>query len=255
MKAVILSAGQGKRLLPLTALQPKCLLPIAGRTVLEWQIRALAANGVRDIVAVTGFGAEAVEQMLAGLDVPGVRFRTLFNPFYPVSDNLASCFVARGEMMGEFVLLNGDTLFEPRALECVLARAGASINVTIDQKPRYDDDDMKVTALGDRLERIGKNLAPDKVNGESIGLLFFRDIGAARFVAGVESAMRRPEGLRSWFLSVIDALAQKTEVGIVSIEGLRWAEIDTPADLRGIESVVQGWGAALAGAKEAISPA
>jgi choline kinase len=84
------------------------------------------------------------------------------------------------------------------------------------------------------------------VNGESIGLLLFRAGGAARFVAGVESAMRRPEGLKSWFLSVIDALSQTGEVGVVSIEGLRWAEIDFLSDLRAAESVVRHWEAATA---------
>jgi choline kinase len=253
VKAVILSAGQGKRLLPLTATRPKCLVPIAGRTILEWQIMALAANGVCDIAAVTGFGADAVEQAIDGLDVPGVRVRALFNPFYPVSDNLASCYAARGEMTGNFLLLNGDTLFEPGALEHVLGRAVAPITVTIDRKPRYDDDDMKVVTVGDRLDRIGKRLEAHAVTGESIGLLLFQGAGAAAFVAGVEAAMRRPEGLKSWFLSVIDTLARETEVGVVSIEGLRWAEIDTPADLRAAHGVVGGWEAESADRRRAVA--
>ena len=49
MRAVILSAGQGSRLLPLTEGRPKCLLPLGPRTLLEWQIWALAQNGVDDI--------------------------------------------------------------------------------------------------------------------------------------------------------------------------------------------------------------
>jgi choline kinase len=253
VKAVILSAGQGKRLLPLTAMRPKCLVPIAGRTILEWQIMALAANGVRDIVAVTGFGEDAVQQVIDGLDVPGVRLRTLFNPFYPVSDNLASCYVARDEMTGDFLLLNGDTLFEPRVLERVLRRAVAPITVTIDRKPRYDDDDMKVVTAGDRLERVGKRLEAPAVSGESIGLRLFQGAGVAEFFAGVEAAMRRPEGLKSWFLAVIDTLAREAEVGVVSIEGLRWAEIDIPADLRAAQGVVRGWGAESADARRAVA--
>ena len=46
MKAVILSAGQGKRLLPLTAEKPKCLVNIDGRTIIEWQINELAKCGI-----------------------------------------------------------------------------------------------------------------------------------------------------------------------------------------------------------------
>ena len=50
MKAIILSAGQGRRLLPLTEDTPKCLLPLSGRSLLEWQLRALAA-ACRDAAA------------------------------------------------------------------------------------------------------------------------------------------------------------------------------------------------------------
>ena len=55
MKALILSAGQGSRLLPLTADRPKCLLPVGSCSVLEWQIRHLEACGISEVVVVVGF--------------------------------------------------------------------------------------------------------------------------------------------------------------------------------------------------------
>ena len=61
MKAIILSAGQGRRLLPLTENRPKCLIPLATRSLLEWQLRNLAQAGVREAVVVTGFGADQIE--------------------------------------------------------------------------------------------------------------------------------------------------------------------------------------------------
>src|SRR5918993_3428459 len=85
LRAVILCAGQGRRLLPLTEFLPKCLLSIAGRTVLEWQLRALAANGVADVTVVTGFGADAVERELRRMGPLGAGASTLFNPFFAVS--------------------------------------------------------------------------------------------------------------------------------------------------------------------------
>jgi len=71
--AVILSAGQGKRLSPLTDSRPKCLVQIGGRPILEWQIRALADAGVEDIAVVTGFCGDAVEAMLHREGVSMVR--------------------------------------------------------------------------------------------------------------------------------------------------------------------------------------
>lgn len=243
MKAIILSAGQGKRLLPLTAQRPKCLLPFAGRTLLEWQLRTLTAAGVEEAVVVTGFGARSVEAVLAGLDLPEMRVRALFNPFYGVADNIGSCFVALPEMTGDFLVLNGDTLFEPAVPKTLLAEATAPVSVTIDRKARYDADDMKVCLDGDRrLRAIGKTLPPDSVDGESIGLLLFRGDGGRRFAGAIQAVLREPEGTRRWYLSAIDRLARTGDgVEAVSIEGCRWVEVDVPADAERARRLVEGW--------------
>ncbi|WP_114391922.1 NTP transferase domain-containing protein [Oleisolibacter albus] len=251
MKAIILSAGQGKRLLPLTAERPKCLIDLSGASLLEWQIRGLAACGVAEAVVVTGFRADTVEAALAAMAVPGIRTRTLYNPFFALADNTASCWVARHEMQGEFLILNGDTLFEPAIAERLLTRATAPITVTIDRKDGYDADDMKVqTDSEGRLRSIGKTLPLDIVTGESIGFLRFSAEGGRRFCAEVERTLRTPEGLRRWYLSVIDTIAKEEAgasgagyVGTVSIEGLDWGEMDFPADVESNRRLTAAWAA------------
>lgn len=243
---MILCAGQGRRLLPLTETRPKCLLPVAGTTVLEWQLQALAQNGILDVTVVTGFGATTVEEMLDGLGPLAAGVRTRFNPFFEVADNIGSCFIAGdvlacGAAEDGCVLLNGDTLFEPAILRTVIEAPHAPIAVTIDRKGRYDSDDMKVTLEGERLRAIGKTLAPDVTHGESIGLLMFRADGGARFRAGVEAMLRRPGGLKFWYLSVINALAAEIDIRTISIEGLSWGEIDFPADVIRAEALAQSW--------------
>ena len=110
MKAIILSAGQGKRLLPLTKNAPKCSLPVQGQSILEWQLGEIARCDIDEVVVVTGFGARKVEAIIA--DTTAVQARTFFNPFFAHSDNLGTCWVAREEFSEPFVLINGDTLFE-----------------------------------------------------------------------------------------------------------------------------------------------
>ncbi|MEM9764889.1 MAG: NTP transferase domain-containing protein, partial [Pseudomonadota bacterium] len=92
--AVILSAGRGKRLSPLTDSRPKCLVEIGGRSILEWQLRAILANGVDRIAIVTGFEAGQVEQAVAQMGLP-VAPEMVFNPFHAVADNIGSCWEAR----------------------------------------------------------------------------------------------------------------------------------------------------------------
>ncbi|MBP2301139.1 phosphocholine cytidylyltransferase family protein [Azospirillum picis] len=243
MKAIILSAGQGKRLLPLTDSRPKCLLPLNGRSLLEWQLRALAANGFTDVVVVVGFAAQAVEAAVQEFVVPGLKVRTLYNPFYGVADNIGSCYVALPEMTGDFLILNGDTLFEPAVLGRLLERATAPVTVTIDRKEAYDADDMKVCLDGGRrLRAIGKTLPVDSVDGESIGMLLFRGDGGQRFAGSIDAVLREPEGTRRWYLSAIDQLARRCDgVEVVSIEGLQWGEVDFPADAERARRLVEGW--------------
>ena len=233
MKAIVLSAGQGKRLLPLTRCEPKCLLPVDGqRTILETQLATLARCGVERATVVVGFGAARVERFLATRPVPGMAVETLYNPFFETSDNLATCWLARHEMDEPFVLLNGDTLFEDQVLLRILDGPPSPIAVTIDHKRRYDDDDMKVSIDDDgRLLAIGKTLKTEMVNGESIGLLGFRGAGPKIFREALEQTIRQPEALRAWYLSVVNELAQETAVDTRSVRGLWWREVDAPEDL------------------------
>ncbi|HEX8668387.1 MAG TPA: phosphocholine cytidylyltransferase family protein [Allosphingosinicella sp.] len=237
-KAIILSAGKGSRLLPLTADQPKCLIDLNGRSLLEWQLDALSAAGMTEFVIVTGFRDDLVEAVAAAR--PGVR--TLFNPFYHVADNLGSVWMARGELDRDVLLLNGDTLISPTLAGRVLSAETASIAVTVDEKESYDADDMKVLRDGDRLLRIGKALEEGQYNAESIGCLAFRGDGPAIFAAQVDRMMRWPDGTRRWYLRAIDQLAQEgADVRTVSIRGEEWQEVDFPEDLDLARALTARW--------------
>jgi len=82
MKAIIVSAGQGQRLLPLTEDTPKCLLPVLGDlSMLEVQLHALAECGITNVSIMVGFRAEKVEARLRERPIPGLEVRTCYNPF------------------------------------------------------------------------------------------------------------------------------------------------------------------------------
>ena len=232
-KAIVLSAGQARRLLPFTETTPKCLLPIDDeRTVLEVQLQALAECGIRQAVIMVGFEAQQVEDLLTTISIAGLNVETRYNPFFETSNNLITCWVAIPEMDEDFVLLNGDTLFEAEVLRRLLLAPPAPVTLAIDRKAAYDDDDMKVALCGERqLAAVGKTLAPAMTDGESIGLMVFRESGGLAFREALKRAVRKPAALQHWYLSIIDALAKTCLVEVASIEGLWWAEIDTPSDL------------------------
>lgn len=230
MHAIILSAGRGSRLLPLTTDLPKCLLPVGMTTVLGLQLDTLFKLGVEKATVVTGFNSHLVDEEIARRQT-GPKVETLFNPFYQVADNLASCWMARGAMRSDFMIINGDTLFSPRVLETILSAPEQNISVTIDQKNQYDGDDMKVTLDGTRLTAIGKTLTPQQTNGESIGMLRFMGEGTKIFREMLDDLMHQEAGTRNWYLSAINDLAQSgVEVSTTNIKGATWAELDTPED-------------------------
>ena len=231
MKAIILSAGQGGRLLPLTETQPKCLLSIGAYSIVEHQIRALHACGISEIVVVCGFSTAAVERAVAELNFAQLDIRCVFNPFYNVADNLASCWMARHEMTNDFVLLNGDTLFEPAVCTRLLNAPAAPVTLAIDHKIDYDSDDMKVRLAGTRLLEVSKTIEAHNIDGESIGMSRFIDQGPDLFSNTLEQVMRTPNSLSWWYLKAIGILADRDVVETASIAGLRWAEVDYLKDL------------------------
>ena len=236
--AIILSAGQGKRLLPLTETRPKCMLTVAGQTLLERQVQALLAADMDRLFIITGFNSALVEEHVnERFSACRDRINIVFNPFYNVSDNLASCWMARHAMDKDFLLLNGDTLFEPALLDTVLNSPSAPVTLTVDYKDRYDNDDMRVELHDSMVKSVGKTLPDEHTMAESIGLLYFRGAGQALFREQLDRHIRQENGLRLWFLSVVDTLAKQSLVRACSIAGQRWCEIDFKKDLASAESV------------------
>ncbi|EIZ79149.1 nucleotidyl transferase [Novosphingobium sp. Rr 2-17] len=241
--AILLSAGQGSRLLPLTAERPKCLIDFSGRSLIEWQIEMLARGGVRRIDVVTGFMTDMLEEHLNAIHDPRVEITVRFNPFFKVADNLGSCWIAREAMHGDFLILNGDTLVSEDIVARVQEDNPWPVAVTVDVKANgYDSDDMKVERTADgRLVHIGKTLTAAQSNAESIGFLAFRGQGADLFRETVRQAMRTPEGVQHWYLKVIDSIAPTGQVGTVSIEGMEWAEVDFLNDIEIATKLTDTW--------------
>jgi choline kinase len=146
-------------------------------------------------------------------------------------------------MRSDFVLLNGDTLFEAAVMQRLLDTHDRPVTVAISHKGDYDADDMKVELDGCRLVKIGKDLLPDQVDGESIGMILFRGQGPRLFRIALETALRTPSAQMKWYLSVIDEMARSMPVWTCSMKGLQWCEVDYHADLKLAEKVVSACGA------------
>ena len=231
MKALILVAGQGRRLWPFTRDCPKCLLSIGGRSILEQQLSNLEKAGIRKVVLVCGFGVDSIRRVAA--DYTGnLHVKIVYNPFYADADNLISLWAARCEMDQDFVLLNGDNVFHPGILERLLEVDRMCCLMT-DRKTFYDDDDMKVQLQNDRIRRIGKSLHADSADAESIGIMQFIEAGVGALRQILEEAVLEERALNDCFLNCIQRLIDHGfPVNYRDIGGLPWTDVDTPEDLR-----------------------
>lgn len=212
---------------------PKCLVPVQGRrSLLELQLRALARCGFERAVVMVGYGAGRVEAALAAMDLPGLDVTTAYNPFSETSDNLITAWLARPLMNEDFLLLNGDTLFDDAILDRLLDQSRGPVAIAMARKRSYDDDDMKVVLdRRGRLQAIGKALPGLCPDGEAIGMTLFRGAGTAAFREILDEIARSKHAQRAWYTSALDRLAGRLPIQPIPIGDLWWGEVDTKRDL------------------------
>ncbi len=233
MRAVILCAGRGQRLRPLTDERPKCLLELGGRTILERCLSAMRGAGLRDFLLVTGYRAEMVEaEARRCLPEGGAAF--ISNPDFEETNTSVSLRIALNASPGRDCLqANGDVLFDPALLDDLL-RHPAPNAVVVDEAGPLGAEEVKVTVRDGRVARISKRLDPDICLGEAIGLNRIGAATAAELVRIYEDFEARGE--RSHFFEAgFDRLAAgdpggRHAFGLVSTAGRAWIEIDTPED-------------------------
>jgi choline kinase len=116
MKAMILAAGMGSRLRPITNSIPKCLVPVNSKPILEHQFEALLLAGIRDVVLVVGHLAELLADKY-GSSYRGMNIHYLENSLYDRTNNIYSLWLAREHLDSQMLLLEGDLVFEPELLQ------------------------------------------------------------------------------------------------------------------------------------------
>lgn len=251
MKAIVLAAGRGERLMPLTADCPKSLVDLGdGRTLLEEQVLGMRQSGAIDeIVFVVGYQAAQVESRIHAW--PGrPRLRTRFNPFFAVSNNLMSLWIARDEMAEDFVVTNGDNLFTPSVYRRMLNECGNGVFLALKPKRQFDTDDMKARVVRGDVVAVAKTLPSSQCRAESPGLVLVRGATArARFVSTLDALAHDPGNINRFWLEVFNAMARdgRPAEPWYFTGADAWQEIDFHADVDTAKSLLQSKLARLRG--------
>lgn len=224
-RAVILIAGGGGRLRPLTDDCPKGLLAVGGRSIVEHQIACLRASGISEIALVTGHGSDKVRERL------GKAFVYFHNERYRETNSLYSAWLARQFGRPGCLILNSDVLFHPALLERLLAAPHPDC-ILADRRSKLGEEEMKVVLTKDgRVVSLSKNLDPATAHGENVGVVRLGREGAKRFFAVADREIRRHEW-NHWVPYAVDQLCSTHPFFAIPTEGLPWIEIDYVHDLK-----------------------
>ena len=239
MKAILISAGKGERLYPLTKNTPKSLLEVGnGLTLLETQLHSLSENNIKDIIIIVGYKAEQIEAKIK--DYQGkFNITTVYNPFYDVSNNLLSVWMARHYMQDEFISINGDDIFAPEVVESLL-KSNHDITMVIDEKDEYDEDDMKVVHKDGLILEVSKKIDSKKANGESIGMIKFSNKGPEIYTSILDEMVRIHDNRNVFYLKAIQKIIDKGfKVNYSMCKETDWSELDFHPDLKLIRTYLK----------------
>ena len=233
MKALILAAGYGARLAPLTDNLPKSLVPVNGTPIRFKQLENLYDNGITDITVVSGYRANMLEAAVHD------RFRDvqiIESEDYRTTNNMYSAYLAREAMAGDaFLMMNADVFFDASVIEALIDFEAPNAIVT--DIGFYLDESMKVIEAPDgRLTHISKQITPEEALGASIDVYKFSIEGGRAFFDKCAEYIEQKQERKLWSEVALDGILSEVEFRACPLNG-RWYEIDNHEDLEAAERI------------------
>ncbi len=236
--AIILAAGMGMRLNPLTENMPKCLIQINGSSLIERCISKFVQNGIKTVVIVIGYQGHKIKQTL-GDTYAAAKLIYIENPDYQTTNNIVSLWLARDYLKQGAFIIEGDIIFEDSALSKLFRNAGGSLWLA-DRFKKGMDGCLLTTGGADRimaLKIIREKLA--EYNGnmfKSAGILKI-DANNGRKLSQFLDKEVQENNKNIYYDLVLSKYIDKINISVCNIEGLKWSEIDNAADLQSAEEL------------------
>ena len=240
MKAVILAAGQGTRLRPITDTVPKCMVPVGGVPLIDRLIARLEEVAIDELIVVSGYLHDVLETYLRSSESRlGSKARVIFNERYEDWGNFYSLLVAESAVDGDsFIKLDGDVVLDETVLPTLLAAPGPGV-LMVDPRDSLGAEEMKVRlGKGGRIVELNKRMDPALAFGESIGVeRIDADLAPAVFDQ-LRELITRKETHEYYERAYELLMIAGTSFGYADIGGCVWTEIDDAADLERAEAIV-----------------
>ena len=237
MKALILAAGLGNRLRPLTETIPKSMVSVNGIPMIDRMIDRLEEAGINEIVVVSGYLSSVLKEHLANSSSKAAqRAEVVFNDRYSDWGNFYSVLVAKEKLAGSsFIKLDGDVVLDGNVLPKILEK-DADLVLALDRSlanaGTIGAEEMKITCDEDgKVNRISKEIDPTKAEGESIGIEKIRASASESFFLALEQMISDGETHDFYENAYQRMLDDGATFQIADITDYSWCEIDTSEDL------------------------
>lgn len=223
IKAIILAAGIGERLGPLTIDRPKCLLELRGKTIISRQLRLLEGHDVTDVTVVTGYLGETIRSAL------GERVKYKDFPGYAGTNNLLTLHHCQDLLEGQLVVLFSDVITEKQALgRCLASPHDFALLVDLEANRT---DTMRVRLRDGLIVDIGGHIPAPEGDGNFIGIAKFSAKATTFLRAELRAMAEEGRFANAYYTQALPRIAALGQpVNPVPLDGARWFEIDTVAD-------------------------
>ncbi|OPX29230.1 MAG: hypothetical protein B1H06_01860 [Candidatus Cloacimonas sp. 4484_143] len=228
MKAIILAAGMGKRLLSVSGGLPKSMIKVGERSIIHNQIKSCNEIGIEKFVVVLGYKMELMqEHILEVVDEKDVIF--IENPIYDKTNTLYSLYLARTTFDDDFIYFNADVLFKKELLQIIAGDSEYS-QLLLETKSCAEEEVKMIIDENNRILKIGKLLPIPKCAGEFIGIGRFKKDILPVFSKYLQFGVDNDQS-NNYFEYAVDLMAKDVVLKAIPTQGVPCIEIDFPEDL------------------------
>ena len=235
---IILAAGQGKRLLPLTKALPKTMLKVGGIPIINHILNSINLNLINEILIAVGYNKKIVMNYLKN-DFKGIPIKYVDNPQHAETNSLYSLWLARNFLKEKIAIINADTLFHKKILENLInSRYEAALAIDDTIPMPLPDEAMKATIKNKKISDVSKTILPEKTNGDAIGIYKFSGKSLKVLINELDNLVSNSE-TKQLFTYAVRNILNKVDIFSVSTEGRSWIEIDDQNDLNMAQSLIK----------------
>lgn len=220
MKAILLAAGRGTRISKDIGETCKCLMDIGGTSLIKNTVKMLVKNDI-DVHIVLGYRRETIIEELRGLPVT-----YYYNPFYSVTNSIASLWFARDALCGSGVIIgNADVFWEQGLLDLITGNRQENFLVADSSRTDLVKGDYFFMHRDGKLLDHGKGMEQGKITAEYVGLGKISAPFMEKFKSRLEALIDEQKA-NMWWEDVLYSYIGEEDIYVMDINGLFWREID-----------------------------